>query len=53
MFIPDPYLDFFPIPDPGSRGQKAPDFGSASATLIYSRVTQIREQNIKILAKLP
>jgi hypothetical protein len=26
MFIlPDPYLDFLPIPDPGSRGQKAPD----------------------------
>jgi hypothetical protein len=22
MFIPDPDLDFLPIPDPGSRGQK-------------------------------
>jgi len=24
---------FFPIPDPGSRGQKVPDHGSGSATL--------------------
>ncbi len=29
MFIPDPDLDFLPIPDPGSRGQK----GTGSATL--------------------
>jgi hypothetical protein len=31
MFIPDPDLDFLPIPDPGSRIQgskKAPDPGS-------------------------
>ncbi len=27
MFIPDPDLDFLPIPDPGSRGQKGPDPG--------------------------
>jgi hypothetical protein len=31
MFIPDPDLDFFPIPDPGSRGQKGT--GSGYATL--------------------
>jgi hypothetical protein len=29
---PDP--DFLPIPDPGSRGKKAPDLGSGSATLV-------------------
>jgi hypothetical protein len=23
MFIPDPELDFLPIPDPGFRGQKS------------------------------
>ncbi len=34
--IPDPDLDFFlPIPDPGSRGQKAPHPGSGPATLVY------------------
>jgi hypothetical protein len=36
MFIPDPDLDFLPIPDPGSRGQKGT--GSMiphSATLGY------------------
>jgi hypothetical protein len=26
MFIPDPDLDFLPIPDPGSRGQKGTGF---------------------------
>jgi hypothetical protein len=31
--IPDPDADFLPIPDSGSRGQKAPDPGSGSATL--------------------
>ncbi len=30
MFIPDLYLDFLPVLDPGSRGQKG---GSGSATL--------------------
>jgi hypothetical protein len=30
MFIPDPDLDFLPIPDPGSRGQK----GTGSRVLI-------------------
>jgi hypothetical protein len=35
--IPDTYLDFFPIPDPGSRGQKAPDTGSGYATLLVIR----------------
>jgi hypothetical protein len=30
MFIPDLDLDFLPIPDPGSRGQK----GTVSATLL-------------------
>jgi hypothetical protein len=31
MFIPDPDLDFLPIPDPGVR--KAPDHGSGFAAL--------------------
>jgi hypothetical protein len=31
MFIPDPGSGFFPIPNPGSRGQKST--GSRSATL--------------------
>jgi hypothetical protein len=44
MFIPDPDLDFLPIPDPGSREKtrhgipgvkKAPDPRSGSATLYY------------------
>jgi hypothetical protein len=25
MFIPDPDINFLPIPDPGFRGQMAPD----------------------------
>jgi hypothetical protein len=29
VFIPDPDLDFLPIPDPGFRVQKAPGSGSA------------------------
>ncbi len=33
LFIPDPDPDFLPIPDPGSRGKKAPDSGFGSATL--------------------
>jgi hypothetical protein len=39
MFIPDPPPDFSPIPDldPGSRGQKAPDLGSESATLTIAK----------------
>jgi hypothetical protein len=32
MFIPDPDLDFLPIPDPGSRGKKALDPESVFAT---------------------
>ncbi len=32
-----------PISDPGSRGQKAPNPGSGSATLVYSSV-QIRQR---------
>jgi tetrahydromethanopterin S-methyltransferase subunit G len=35
MLIPDPDLEFFPIPDPGSRGQKGT--GSGSATLLRQR----------------
>jgi hypothetical protein len=35
MFIPDPDLDFLPIPDPGSWGQKG-IAGSGSATLFLS-----------------
>jgi hypothetical protein len=31
--IPDPDLDFLPVPHLGSKGQKAPDPGSGSATL--------------------
>jgi hypothetical protein len=34
MFIPDPDLDFLPIPVPAVI--KAPDIGSGSATLEYS-----------------
>jgi hypothetical protein len=40
MFIPDPDLDFFPIPDPGVKN--APDPGSGSAT----RLTKIKEAAI-------
>jgi hypothetical protein len=36
MFIPEPDLDFLPIPDPGVN--KAPDHGSVSATLVASFV---------------
>jgi hypothetical protein len=32
MFIPDPDLDFLPMPDPGVK--KAPDLGSGFATLL-------------------
>jgi hypothetical protein len=35
MFIPDPDIDFSPIPDPASRAKKAPDPGSGSATLVF------------------
>jgi hypothetical protein len=34
-------LDFSPIQDPGSRGQKAPDPGSGSATLINRKQLKI------------
>ncbi len=33
MNIPDPDIDFLPIPDPGYRVKKASDPGSGSATL--------------------
>jgi hypothetical protein len=43
MFIPEPDpgsdhpdLDFFPIPDTGSRGQKAPDPGSESTKMLLA-----------------
>jgi hypothetical protein len=36
MFIPDPDLDFLPIPDPGVK--KASDPGFGSATLVKSMV---------------
>jgi hypothetical protein len=36
MFIPDPDLDFLPIPDPGSRDQQGT--GSESATLTNSLI---------------
>jgi hypothetical protein len=35
MFIPDPDLDFLPIPDPGSRGQK----GTGSRIRIRNNAT--------------
>ncbi len=38
MFIPDPDVDFSPIPDPGSRG------GSESATLLAHHTTYINIQ---------
>ncbi len=34
MFIPDPDLDFLPIPDPGPGVKKAPDSGSATLAFI-------------------
>jgi hypothetical protein len=49
MFIPDPDLDFLPIPDPESRGQKAPDPGAGSATLICDNVVlYVKETKIII-----
>ncbi len=36
-----------PIPDPGSRGQKAPDPGSGSATLVLTN-----QKNQKIYVKI-
>jgi hypothetical protein len=41
MNIPNPDLDFLPIPDPGSRIQaskrhRIPDLGSGSATLVLT-----------------
>jgi hypothetical protein len=36
LFFPDPDPEFLPIPDPGSMGEKAPDLGSGSATLLAS-----------------
>ncbi len=33
FFIPDPYPDFLPIPDPGSKRHRIPHPGSGSATL--------------------
>jgi hypothetical protein len=35
--IPNPDLDFLPFPYPGSRGQKAADPGSRSATLVITK----------------
>jgi hypothetical protein len=32
--IPDPDLDFLPIPDPGVKRHRIPDLGSGSATLV-------------------
>jgi hypothetical protein len=42
MFIPDPELEFLPIPDPGSRGQK----GTGPRTRIRNTV-----YNCSILAE--
>jgi hypothetical protein len=39
-WIPDPDADFLPIPDPGSRGQKAT--GSGSATLVLITITMFQ-----------
>jgi hypothetical protein len=39
LFIPDPDLDFLPIPDTGYRipgSKRAPDPGSRSATLVFT-----------------
>jgi hypothetical protein len=36
-----------PVPDPGSRGQKAPDPGSGSATLLNGRPVSLRQPSIR------
>jgi hypothetical protein len=49
MFIPDLDLDFLPIPDPESRGQKALDPESGSATLLCDNVVlYVKETKIII-----
>ena len=45
VFILDPDLDFLkPIPDTVSKGQKAPDPGSGSATLTGKRLSDLKLQ---------
>jgi hypothetical protein len=43
MFIPDPELDFLPIPDPGVK--KAPDPGSI--TLLYTGIKWVSNKWIR------
>jgi hypothetical protein len=52
-FIPDPDLDFIPIPDPGSRGQK----GTGSRIRNTAFQTKIGSKNeryseVKVLDKI-
>jgi hypothetical protein len=42
IFIPDPDLDFLPIPDLGFRGQKVLDSGSGTATHRKKRLSRRR-----------
>jgi hypothetical protein len=43
MFIPDPDLDFLPIPDPGVK--KPPDRGSATLVAIWFSLIQNEKGN--------
>ena len=57
MFISDADLDFLPIPDPGSRGQKAPDPGSRIRIRNTAFQTKIgskheRYSEVKVLDKI-
>ncbi len=45
--MPDPDLDILPIPDPGSRGQKAPDLVSGSASLVTMKFFLPEEIGLK------
>jgi hypothetical protein len=47
LFIPNPDPDFLPIPDPGSRGQKAPYTGSGSATPELSERSDLERKKKK------
>jgi hypothetical protein len=48
VFIPDPDLNFLPIPDPGSRGKKnhwIPDPGSATLVTVFIDYSFILKAN--------
>jgi hypothetical protein len=49
MFLISPDLDFIPIPDPGTTGQKAPDPGSRirNTEAMFLRKETIGKTNVK------